>query len=129
MRTVVSRNLFFPQSIHQVSSQFKDELNIKIQGSGVGGCDIILNKGESSDACWCLWGTINYSFCAYKKSPLGYTAHNETELAKEDVKSGRCPVVTGESLVCSDLSSLGNCYNGGYSCTVDSNGLCHCETV
>ena len=106
-------------------------MNIKIQGSGVGGCDVILQPGQVDESdCWCLWGTINYSFCAYKKSPLEFgVAHNETELAKEAVKSGRCPVVTGESLVCSDLSSLGNCYDGSYSCSIDENGLCHCQTV
>ena len=88
-----------------------------------------MNKGDTSDACWCLWGTINYSFCAYKKSPLGEAANNATELNKEDVKSGKCPIITGESLVCSDLSSLGNCYDKAYSCSVNSNGLCHCDSV
>jgi hypothetical protein len=47
----------------------------------------------------------------------------------EPGKQGKCPIVTGESLLCSDLSSLGNCYNGAYSCTVDEEGLCHCTTV
>lgn len=114
-----------------VANQYKDELNVKIQGAGVGGCDVILQSGmiDQSD-CWCLWGTINYSFCAYKKSPIGTeSSHNATESAKLGVASGTCPIVTGESLVCSDLSSLGNCYDGAYSCTIDSNGLCHCSTV
>jgi hypothetical protein len=107
-----------------VENQFKDELNIKIQGAGVGGCDILLSNGDINNECWCLWGTINYSFCAYKNSPLGLNESNIDEL-----KQGKCPVITGESLVCSDLSSLGNCYSGAYSCTVDSEGLCHCKTV
>eukprot|EP00349_Pseudokeronopsis_sp_Brazil_P006060 CAMPEP_0202966772 /NCGR_PEP_ID=MMETSP1396-20130829/11331_1 /ASSEMBLY_ACC=CAM_ASM_000872 /TAXON_ID= /ORGANISM="Pseudokeronopsis sp., Strain Brazil" /LENGTH=66 /DNA_ID=CAMNT_0049691011 /DNA_START=290 /DNA_END=490 /DNA_ORIENTATION=- len=45
------------------------------------------------------------------------------------VKQGRCPVVTGESLLCSDIASLGNCYNGAYACAIDSNGFCNCQTV
>ena len=115
----------------QVANSWKQELNVKIQGSGVGGCDVILQPGQSdTSACWCLWGTINYSFCAYQKSPFGSEAtHNATEMAKADIKSGKCPVVTGESLVCSDLSSLGNCYDYAYSCAIDAGGLCHCSTV
>jgi hypothetical protein len=67
-------------------------------------------------------GTINYSFCAYTASPLDML--NSTQ--KEDLKDGKCPVVTGESLKCSDLSSLYNCYDSGYVCTIDEEGLCHC---
>jgi hypothetical protein len=69
---------------------------------------------------------LDYSFCAYqqghldsKKETIGY---NETE-----VRNGRCPVAEGEEAVCSDLSGLGNCYNGGYVCTIDTEGLCHCD--
>lgn len=113
----------------QVSTQYKDQLNIKIQGAGFGGCDIILNKGEASDSCWCLWGTLNYSFCAYRKSRLGEPTNNATEFGMEDIAAGRCPAVTGETLVCSDLNSLGNCYDDAYFCTVNANGLCHCESV
>eukprot|EP01032_Pedospumella_encystans_P009096 gene9096-10739_t len=113
----------------KVSTQYKDQLNIKIQGAGFGGCDIILNKGEASDTCWCLWGTLNYSFCAYRKSRLGETTNNATEFGMEDIAAGRCPAVTGETLVCSDLNSLGNCYDDAYSCTVNANGLCHCESA
>mmetsp|Transcript_1922 Transcript_1922/g.1897 ORF Transcript_1922/g.1897 Transcript_1922/m.1897 type:complete len:129 (+) Transcript_1922:44-430(+) len=106
----------------KVLNEYKKELNVKIQGSGVGGCDILLQPGEENDSsCWCLWGTINYSFCAYSQSPLG---NNNT-----NVESGKCPVVPGESGVCSDLSSLGNCYDGAYFCKIDSTGLCHCETI
>ena len=43
------------------------------------------------------------------------------------VESGRCPTVPGENNVCSDLSSLGNCYDSGYVCTIDEEGLCHCD--
>jgi hypothetical protein len=86
----------------------------------VGGCDILLQSGEENDAdCWCLWGTVNYAFCAYNKPLPGF---NSTEL-----ESGRCPEVTGETKVCNDLSSLGNCYDSGYVCTIDTEGLCHCD--
>jgi hypothetical protein len=44
-----------------------------------------------------------------------------------NVGNGKCPVISGENLVCSDLSSLGNCYDGSYSCIVDEEGLCHCS--
>lgn len=110
-----------------VSSEYKKEINVKIQGTGIGGCDIILMPGETNTAnCDCLWGTLNYSFCAYSKGATAYgAAGNATE---EAVGSGRCPKVTGESLVCSDLESLGNCYGKGYSCLIDATGLCHCSS-
>lgn len=104
-------------------------MNIKIQGAGVGGCDIVMNpSSNNTNDCWCLWGTLNYSFCAYTKLGDG---KQDLEQVKNNpaVKSGRCPIITGESLLCSDLSSLGNCYNGAYSCTVDTNGFCDCITV
>lgn len=116
-----------------ITNNYKKELNIKIQGSGVGGCDIIMQPGDvDTSDCWCLWGTINYSFCAYKPSIVGgekeavdMSNYNSTL----SVGDGRCPAVTGESLVCSDLSSLGNCYDGSYACEIDTEGLCHCHTV
>lgn len=64
----------------------------------------------------------DYSFCAYSQNPIA--GSNST-----GVESGKCPVVQGESGVCSDLSSLGNCYDGGYFCKIDANGLCHCEST
>lgn len=90
----------------------------------------------SSADCWCLWGTVNYSFCAYTKmsaedmarEKYGLTLPNN-ETNPDAVKQGRCPIITGESLLCSDLASLGNCYDGAYSCQVDSNGFCNCQTV
>ena len=106
-------------------------MNIKIQGSGVGGCNITLAPGSDSNPvedksdCWCLWGTINYSFCAYAEKSSSALDSNSTK----ETGSGKCPTGTGESLVCSDLSSLGNCYNGAYACSIDVNGLCHCQTV
>ena len=43
----------------KVINNYKKEINIKIQGSGVGGCDVILEAGaENSADCWCLWGTV-----------------------------------------------------------------------
>lgn len=97
---------------------------MKIQGAGVGGCDVILNPGQTNTDCWCLWGTINYSFCAYSKN----MANSNSTTNYDKVMSGKCPIVTGESMVCNDLSSLGNCYDHAYSC-IDSTGLCHCITV
>ena len=121
--------------MHQVANKFRKEVNVKIQGSGVGGCDIILAPGgEDTSDCWCLWGTINYSFCAYDpkavEEKIG-SDFNSTAIIedKEILGSGRCPKVTGESILCNDLTSLGNCYNGSYSCVIDSSGLCHCSTV
>ncbi len=126
---------FAGTSITVSSAYAKKPVNIKIQGAGVGGCDVILNPGQTdTSACWCLWGTINYSFCAYTAGALTETATNSSTKphgGEKDVNlgNGKCAIVTGESLLCSDLTSLGNCYNGAYSCTVDENGLCHCATV
>lgn len=91
---------------------------------------MLLDPGSANNSdCWCLWGTINYSFCAYSKNLPQDSSTPMISANSSDVGKGRCPVVTGESLLCSDLTSLGNCYNGAYSCTVDSAGLCHCMTV
>jgi hypothetical protein len=106
-----------------------------------------MENGQTNNDCWCLWGTINYSFCVYTKNGL----NDVTQIANNTtVGNGKCPVVTGESLVCNDLSSLGilfsllsscmckflhyfvfegNCYDKAYSCNVDDVGLCHCQTV
>ncbi len=109
----------------KVTNNYKKELNIKVQGAGVGGCDVILQPGavDTSD-CWCLWGTLHYSFCAYsggRASEVPAIADNST------VADGRCPVVTGETLLCSDLASLGNCYEKSYACVIDATGLCACQ--
>ena len=110
----------------KVTNLYKKEVNIKIQGVGVGGCDILLQPGETNSSdCWCLWGTINYSFCSYVPTSESFRSNNTNELI---VSNGKCPVVTGESLLCSDLSSLGNCYDGAYSCVIDDNGLCGCNS-
>ena len=123
-----------------MTSDYKKELNIKISGTGVGGCDIIMNQGTvNSNDCWCLWGTLNYAFCAYTKTGVEAadslngtvtTIIDESEFEVSNVtETGRCPAKTGESLVCSDLDSLGNCYKGAYSCNVDASGFCHCTVV
>lgn len=119
----ISTLLSYPIS---VENDYKLELNIKIQGTGAGGCDVLLQSGQNNTQdCWCLGGTINYSFCAYKKSLNG-----GDDYSNNNVGEGKCPKVTGESLVCSDLQSLGNCYNiPGYSCYVDVEGLCHCSSL
>ncbi len=111
-----------------VVNNYKKEVNVKIQGTGVGGCDILLQPGESNTSeCWCLWGTINYGFCSYTAAPIGYGPNATT--SEDKVGTGKCQVITGESLLCSDVTSLGNCYNGAYACEIDSSGLCHCKTV
>lgn len=91
-----------------------------------------MNYGqENANDCWCMWGTLNYSFCAYYKKTM--EEMKEVELnpfnSTSKVESGRCPAVTGENLLCSDLASLGNCYGKAYACTVDSTGMCHCSGV
>lgn len=125
----------------QVTSEYKKEINIKIKGTGVGGCDIIMEPGQANtNDCWCLWGTLNYAFCAYTKNPVSaadtlngtvVTTIDESqfEISSNVTETGRCPVVTGESLLCSDLDSLGNCYKGAYACDIDVNGFCHCSVV
>lgn len=111
-----------------VENNYKKEINVKIAGSGVGGCDILLQPGESNqNDCWCLWGTVNYGFCSYEQG-IGGLNQTETD-EKGGLTTGKCKVVTGESLLCSDVSSLGNCYDGAYSCVIDESGFCHCETV
>lgn len=143
-----------------MSNSYKKEVNVKIQGAGVGGCDITMQPGEQNPSkflcessllcivrrltsslrypadCWCLWGTVNYSFCAYTKMTAEELAREKyaptlprNETNPDAVKQGRCPIITGESLLCSDLASLGNCYDGAYSCQVDTNGFCNCQTV
>jgi hypothetical protein len=121
-----------------VENHYKKEVNVKIQGLGVGGCDILIQPGDSNPSdCWCLWGTLNYSFCAYTKMSAEeliqqkYAPATEPNSASNPaaVKSGRCPIITGESLLCSDLTSLGNCYSGGYACQIDVNGFCNCQVV
>lgn len=101
---------------------------MKIQGMGVGGCDVILQPGQTDTSdCWCLWGTLNYSFCAYS---AGRTTSGAPALADNStVADGRCPVVTGESLLCNDLASLGNCYKKSYACNIGTAGLCQCMEV
>jgi hypothetical protein len=108
-------------------------LNIKIHGAGLGGCDVIIKPGQTDNSdCNCLWGTLDYAFCAYAPGRGFMTEEEEKELTlpkPTEVAAGRCPIVTGETLVCSDLATLGNCYDKGYSCSVESNGLCHCKVV
>jgi len=88
-----------------------------------------LDSGASDQSsCWCLWGTLNYSFCAYKKS-LSNGTEALSDADKTSSGEGKCPKMTGGSLLCSDLQSLGNCYKGAYQCAVDSSGLCHCDAM
>jgi hypothetical protein len=68
----------------------------------------------------------DYSFCAYSQNPIHGTGLLKNE---SQVESGKCPVAQGETGVCSDLSSLGNCYDSSYFCKIDSTGLCHCEST
>lgn len=111
----------------------KVELNIKISGTGVGGCDILLSNGETNTQdCWCLWGTLNYSFCAYDKTKALAINSTSSDPVNTHTANGRCApsLTTGENLLCEDVASLGNCYDlKGYTCIVDSSGLCHCSSI
>ena len=69
--------------------------------------------------------STDYSFCAYQQGHMERTSYNDTA----SLHNGRCPIAEGEEAVCSDLSGLGNCYDGGYICTIDTEGLCHCDSV
>ena len=118
-----------------VTNQYKKEVNVKIQGLGVGGCDIILAPGavDTSD-CWCLWGTLHYSFCAYDKLLADKlygvnTISNDTIITTSKNGTGTCPKLTGATALCSDVESLGNCYGKAYDCVIDSTGQCLCSTV
>eukprot|EP01036_Dinobryon_divergens_P031323 gene31323-40698_t len=114
-----------------VTNQYKKEVNIKIQGLGIGGCDIILAPGavDSSD-CWCLWGTLHYSFCAYDKLLAdGIYGTATTTMNTNRTGSGTCPKLTGETALCSDVDSLGNCYGKAYACNIDSSGQCLCTAL
>lgn len=122
-----------------MTSDYKKELNIKITGLGIGGCDVIMNLGDvDTGDCWCQWGVLNYAFCAYTKTGIEakdslngtVTIIDESEFEVSNVtETGRCPAKTGETLVCNDIDSLGNCYKGAYTCNVDASGFCHCEAV
>eukprot|EP01050_Picozoa_sp_SAG11_P011889 SAG11_NODE_1289_length_5297_cov_8.821855_1_plen_222_part_00 len=49
-----------------VSNSWHHEVNIKIKGAGVGGCDVLVqpNSTDTHD-CKCLWGTLDYTFVAF----------------------------------------------------------------
>ena len=68
----------------------------------------------------------DYSFCAYQQGRLEKESYDKNYTI-ESVSNGHCPVAEGEEAVCSDLSGLGNCYDSGYVCTIDAEGLCHCD--
>lgn len=113
---------------NQYSSRTVTEINVKIiQSTGPGGCDLILKTGDSnSNSCDCFGGVSDYAFCAYTKSPVFAPGQNSTDKSNVNV-GGKCPVLTGESLLCSDLASIGKCLGlRGYNCNVDATGLCHC---
>jgi hypothetical protein len=114
----------------KVINNYKKEVNVKISGMGVGGCDVLIQPGEINDSdCWCLWGTLNYGFCAYYKKGISgpadtYNLRNSTSSLPD--KDGKCPVKTGEDVLCSDVTSLGNCYKSGYVCTIGADATCLC---
>eukprot|EP00041_Stephanoeca_diplocostata_P006380 m.82435 g.82435 ORF g.82435 m.82435 type:complete len:134 (+) comp16333_c0_seq2:200-601(+) len=98
----------------EVSNMWHKEVNIKIEGEGVGGCDVVLPPNTTNQKdCECLWGTLNYKFYAFEPS-----AESDQPL---------------EILICSDKNSIGNCYHGSYSCAIFPGGpwpagpLCHCN--
>eukprot|EP01034_Spumella_vulgaris_P031022 gene31022-38341_t len=131
----------------KVTNDYSEDLDILIEGKGAGGCDKVIFAGTTnSDSCNCVWGTLDYTFCAYKpapaaaatapKVPIGRPTNPPTAPVQNPPKlsslrsvmnndfspldSGTaCKYRQDMDLVCSDLGGLGNCYNGkGYTCNI-----------
>jgi hypothetical protein len=117
------------------------DLNVKIAGAGVGGCDIIMHPATASgptedDAdCACLWGTVGYVFRAWLPVVGGGeddgdgddVAAVQGKLRGKGSKSGERGSDNSTALpFCSDDHGLGNCYGGEYTCTIGEDKLCHC---
>jgi hypothetical protein len=85
----------------------------------------------TSDDCWCLWGTLNYNFCAYAKPSKLQIASNITKISDlpKAISLLGCPLIDeeGDPLLCSDEKALGNCYNKAYQCVVTETGRCDCN--
>lgn len=104
----------------------KTDINVKIEGEGVGGCDVVMKPSSNASSggwtndttCECLWGTVGYKFHAYVPSIL--VARNAT------LRGSSASI---EIPICSDLVGLGNCYDGPYTCTVSQDKLCHCSSA
>ena len=117
-----------------MANAYAAPINVKIAGLGLGGCDITLNPSSQSSACQCIWGTLDYTFCAYTPSStaalhlLEESSDQAESFAVAATASG-CPTHTGMNLLCSDLKSIGGCYGESYSCQVSSSGLCDCSEV
>lgn len=59
-------------------------------------------------------------------------AEEGTENVRRRVRvlaSDDCPAIDGMTLLCSDNSGLGNCYQKKYECTVSGEGQCGCSKV
>jgi len=97
------------------------DLNVKIHGEGVGGCDIVMHPANSTgpqeddSSCKCLWGTVNYELSVWLPAIDG--GDNGTNSSVEALP------------FCSDTRGLGNCYHGPYTCTIGSDKLCHCTSA
>ena len=102
----------------------KSDLNVKIHGEGVGGCDIIMhpatggNATEDDSSCKCLWGTVGYKMYVW----LPDLDENGEDKMLRGFKDNSTALP-----FCSDTSGLGNCYGGHYTCTIGEDKLCHCS--
>jgi hypothetical protein len=115
-----------------VINNYASEINVKIVGGIFGGCDIVLKPSEVNDAsCQCYWTPKKYAFCAYSKNPPPpIPPITDGAIHDDEMVYGQCPEVPGEKGVCNDLSSIGYCHDSnhkGFVCTIDSDGLCHCQ--
>ena len=122
------------------------DVNVKIAGEGVGGCDIVLKPASNgtsrgwvnSTACECLWGTVGYKFHVYVPSlsgavhergvGVGAAEGSSVALRGGGAAAAAAAAAAIEIPICSDLSGLGNCYDGSYTCTLTADKLCHCHS-
>ena len=115
------------------------DLNVKITGEGVGGCDIVMHPANASGPqvdegdCRCLWGTVGYRFQVWlpavdedddKLTEFGNNDHKNTSNERGLLrKRGNVTALP----FCSDSKGLDNCYHKSYTCTIGADKLCHCE--
>ena len=97
---------------------------------------LVLCLLDCTSPCSPQWGTVDYIFCAYSEDANSNAAATavtsgslSTAVTTSVFGSTTCPSVSGRSLLCSDVTSLGNCYSGGYTCSVNPYGKCSCAAV
>ena len=101
------------------------DLNVKITGEGVGGCDIVMHPANASGPqendhdCKCLWGTVGYRFQVWLPSEEDKDDDGRNKHNNKTLNSTGLPF-------CSDSKGLGNCYHSNYVCTIGADKLCHC---